>query len=239
MSCIWKPVNVEGFENLYEVSNTGEVRRSAQVYVDHDGWVSTTKEHILKPFHSKKYHAVKLCRIEDDGTHTQKSMTVHRIVAKTFIPNPENKPEVNHIDGNQHNNVVENLEWVTKEENTRHAVENKLIVSGKKGNLSARAQAVAMYNLNGEYLTSFGSIVDAANFLGITTSPKISGACTGRRNTAHGYIWRHIKDGEAVETKVPGVTHMPYVMDQVKRNTFDVFRSAEIQDKLNSKNNPE
>lgn len=73
-----------------------------------------------------------------DGT--TKDFYVHRLVAMLYIPNPENKPEVNHIDGNKHNNHVDNLEWVTRKENMQHAADNNLI---RRGPQSATADLSA------------------------------------------------------------------------------------------------
>lgn len=65
-----------------------------------------------------------------------KGYNIHRLIAETFIPNPENKPEVNHIDGNKHNNSISNLEWVTAYENNLHARQTRLCIGPKKGNES-------------------------------------------------------------------------------------------------------
>lgn len=72
--------------------------------------------------YSKGYEIVDLYK-----NGKRKTVRVHRLVAEAFIPNNDNKPEVNHIDGNKHNNNVDNLEWVTKKENCRHAWNNNLI----------------------------------------------------------------------------------------------------------------
>ena len=68
------------------------------------------------------YHSIKL--VNDEGK--RKTTRLHRLVAETFIPNPDNKPEVNHIDGNKDNNLKENLEWVTGGENQKHSYKHKL-----------------------------------------------------------------------------------------------------------------
>lgn len=93
----------------YEVSNTGRVRR-----------IGSKSDRI--PNDSKGYLAVGLYA---NGKGSTKR--IHRLVAEAFIPNPDNKPEINHKDGNRYNNSSSNLEWVTKRENCRHAWDNNLI----------------------------------------------------------------------------------------------------------------
>lgn len=115
MNEIWK--DVVGWEGLYEVSNMGNVR-SVDRYLGHPKSPTGAfrKGKMLIP-RSKKYADIHLWK-----NSKYVSTHVHRLVALAFIPNPENKPEVNHMDGNRLNNNVNNLEWVTKQENMEHAI---------------------------------------------------------------------------------------------------------------------
>lgn len=115
---IWK--DIKEYEGLYQVSSYGRIRRIEKeitVVTPHKGtFTKTYKGRILKPSIRGMYYGVDLSKASKI-----KRKHIHRIVAETFIPNPYNKPEVNHIDGNKLNNNVENLEWVTKSENAIHA----------------------------------------------------------------------------------------------------------------------
>ena len=119
----WLPV--KGYEELYEVSDTGEVRSVDRVLSVTNQKERLFKGRILLQTMNKQvqYKQVSLWK-ENKGT----SYYVHRLVAEAFIPNPEGKPEVNHIDGNRQNNNISNLEWVTSGENSLHASKTGLRV---------------------------------------------------------------------------------------------------------------
>lgn len=113
----WKPIS--GWEDRYEVSTLGRVRSIYREYpkVSKYGvhYIQTVPQTVLKGHWAGGYHHVGLYR---DGKST--IYRVHRLVAEAFIPNPENKPFVDHIDTDRGNNRVDNLRWVTQEENSNN-----------------------------------------------------------------------------------------------------------------------
>lgn len=113
---IWK--DVKGYEGIYQVSNKGRIK-SLERTINYGNRLYHKKETFMKQVLDKRgYPCVKL-----NKDNCVKGISFHRIVAQTFIPNPNNKPQVNHKDGNKLNNCVENLEWVTCLENVNHAFE--------------------------------------------------------------------------------------------------------------------
>lgn len=124
----WKLI--EGFDGIYSVSNYGDVKNNR-----------TGK--LMKPRKNEKGYL----HIGLTTNGKQKNMRVHRLVAQAFIPNPENKPQVNHIDFDKENNCVNNLEWVTNKENTQYSICNRIFPGQqKKRNNKTGERNISHYN---------------------------------------------------------------------------------------------
>lgn len=156
---MWKDVN--DFEGLYRVSDKGEV-------------YSEITNKILRPAKNRcGYMQVVLSK-----NGKLKYITVHRLVAKAFIPNPECKKQVNHKDGNKENNSVDNLEWCTSQENIMHCIYV----------LNKRKVPVAQCLKDGTVVRIWGSIVEAGRGTGIK-APHIWRNAQGIRPSAGGFIF--------------------------------------------------
>ena len=156
----WKPV--VGYEGLYEVSNKGHIRNSKMKLLSQN------------TNNSRKYHRVWLCR-----NYEKNSFHVHRLVALAFIPNFQNKPQVNHIDGNKNNNCVENLEWCTNSENINHAYHSDLKLKSERPVLRIE---------DNKY---FRSASEAAREIECTPCD-IVGCCRKNRKYTHGYHFKYV-----------------------------------------------
>lgn len=160
-------VKIEGFEK-YEVSNLGRVRnvKSGRILKP-----QLTKNGYLKHFLYKN--------------NKQKHLLLHRIIATTFIDNPEGKPQVNHIDENKLNNDLSNLEWCTIRENAVHGTRTKRIAE-------KRSKKVVQLDLNDNVLNEFESMVQAEQETGVFAS-SIGACCNGKRKSAGRFKWRRRK----------------------------------------------
>ena len=126
------------------------------------------------------------------GTVIQgKTKTIDRMVAIAFIPNPENKKEVNHKNGNKKDNRIENLEWVSHSENNLHCyrvLKRKLSCLGKFGKEHPASKGVIRININTGEQTVYCSIIEASHHNFVNPS-NISSCCYGRTKTCKGYKW--------------------------------------------------
>jgi hypothetical protein len=149
-------------------------------------YLNSNKLKILKPLKSSKYMEYAI------GKSYHK--TIHRLLAETFIPNPDNKPCVNHIDGNKLNNTVDNLEWCTYSENHLHAYKNNLMKApwkNKKGKDFPLSKKVDQYDKKGNFIRTWDSIADVERELKLESS-SISLCCRNISYKSVGnYVWKY------------------------------------------------
>lgn len=149
----WK--DIEGFENLYQVSNLGNVKSLSHEVIRSNGSIQHFKERILSPGNmTSGYKFIGLTKEK-----ICKNYGVHRLVAQAFIPNPNNFPQVNHKDGNKENNCVNNLEWCTYSENIKHALNIGLV----KNQCKICRKVIVKHNKN---IIIFETMKDCAKFFG-------------------------------------------------------------------------
>lgn len=174
---------IKGFEGLYKISNKGRIK---SYHKQEEGYIMSSKN-------SNWYESITLFK---KGKSFYKR--IHRLVAKEFIPNPKNKPQVNHKDMDKHNNCVENLEWVTASENSKHAAKNKpsMIAGMIEYNKDKKTKLILQIDLDtGKVINEFINGAEASkktgvcqrNILQVANKKEFS---PGRiRKQAGGYKW--------------------------------------------------
>ena len=188
---VFKPFPQEGFEDRYEVSNLGRIRskdRDVALGTNY-GVVRHFEERILKGVMTPSgYYVVNMYL----KTKMHRYL-IHRMVAMAFLDNPQQKPYVNHKDGNKTNNYLDNLEWATPSENTLHAWETGLInrYERKRGGISHNALPVVKIGPEGEIIERYPSCRDAAIANGIRSRSVITTCLKGKTKTAGGYRWAY------------------------------------------------
>ena len=167
---IWK--DVIGYEGLYQVSNLGNVRGLDRKVNGKYGNIANRYGRVLVPSKKKTGYLGVTFSIEKE----KKYYSIHRLVAITFLPNPKNKPQVNHKDGDKANNKLSNLEWVTQSENGLHAYKNGLCPRLAGGNARNRKLSEKpVKEIRHYYLVKKYSIKELAckYFIGISTVHQI------------------------------------------------------------------
>ena len=182
----WK--EIKGYEGLYMVSNLGNVKSLGS-----DKW---HKGKILNPHLDGKKNYL-LVGLHKNGKLFHKQ--VHRLVAETFISNPNNYPVVNHKDECKTNNNVENLDWCTIKYNSTYGnARFKNVISRTKNKSKNSEKPILMLDLNGNVIREFRSCYDASRFTGLSRTI-IRYCCIGnkRNKTAGGYKWKYKESYES------------------------------------------
>lgn len=197
MEEIWK--DIKGYEGLYQISNLGRVKSLDRAVVGANKSLRILRGKLKKlTINTQGYLEVNLFR-----DNKCRCFLVHRLLAEHFIPNPENKPQINHIDGNKSNCSLENLEWVTMEENAQHAWRTGLCVYTEAKREGARRAGKKTLgrpapNRKKVYCFETGETYTSAKEASVKTGVShmgISECCRGiyKSGMAKGYHFRYIE----------------------------------------------
>lgn len=198
MEEIWK--DIKGYEQLYQVSNLGRVKSLEKI--DKSGKIRKGK--LLKPAKSGrgKYKVYKVVLYNGKGEKT--TYAVHRLVALTFLDNPNNLPCINHKDENPANNQLSNLEWCTVKYNNNYgeSIQKKSEANKQvQKNNPKKSKIVLQYDLNGNFIQEWPSSMEIQRQLGYFSTAirncclgrivKDSKGCNYQHKSAYGYIWKY------------------------------------------------
>lgn len=208
MKEIWR--DIKGFEGIFRVSNYGRIMGYPRISKDN----RYLPPRILKgSLYSNGYLVVKL---RFDGL--LKRVAIHRLVAETFIHNPNGLPIINHKDENKLNNRADNLEWCTQQYNNNYGT---AVQRRTESFVKNNSKAVRQYSLSGELIKEYRSIADAARASGACMS-EISSCCNLRDNviSANGFQWRFTKD--CLDARIPAYSIKPSsLMRPISQYTTD------------------
>lgn len=202
---IWK--SIPNF-STYEVSNLGNIRHNIKL-------------NVLTALHQNGYLVVSL--INNDKKFKQ--VSIHRIVAITFIPNDNNsRIYVNHIDGNKHNNNVINLEWNTPKENSNHAIDTGL----KK----IFCRIIHLHDKNNNLIDIFNGANEAERITGISRT-SILGYCTKKRKFQQdNFIWKYADDNRIGRTKTDMEDLSNEIWKQFNDSNYEISTTGRVRNKL-------
>lgn len=173
---IWE--DIDNYVGFYQVSNLGRVRSIDRIVKHWRGGKLIKKGKILKQKPNK--YGYKCLRLIKNGKY--KDVTVHRLVAIAFIPNPNNLPFVNHKDENPSNNNVNNLEWCTQEYNVNYGTANKR-------RSEAKSKPVLQFTKSGDFVNEYPSATEAQKHTGIIHQ-SISSCCRHKLKSSGGFVWK-------------------------------------------------
>jgi len=166
---LWKPII--GYEEKYMVSNYGNILSLTYKRSD--------KSVLMSPSKTKKgYLRIKLSKHNKSKTHS-----VHKLVALAFLPNTNSELIVNHKNGKRDDNRLDNLEWVTHQENVLHGFR-------ELGRIPTTRKQVNQYSISGEFIKTWTSAQEIANSLNLNRA-SIVGCCKNKRKTCNGYMWTY------------------------------------------------
>lgn len=219
---------IDGYERKYIITSTGHVfsvtRRDRFHRVSGGG-------EVLQSLTTVGYHFVALYK---DGVGKQ--FYVHKLVAQAFLPNPENKPEVDHLDNNKDNNDLSNLRWVTHKENMNNPITRQRMLdesykhASQVGENNPFSRKIAAYDLDGNLVGVYGSGGEAARELGLPKNTDVGRVARGERPQTHGYVFKYLSEAKMKIDKRPDPSYAMKPIIQLDLNDNVVNEYASIRE---------